>query len=61
MNTQTENPPLSYTVDGATKASGLGRTTIYSLISENRLRIVKVGRRTLIPADSLRALIAGEA
>jgi len=52
--------PLSYTIDGAMRATGLGRSKIYSLIGDGTLARVKVGSRTLIPATSLRALI-GEA
>ncbi len=33
----------------------LGRTTIYSEINSGRLKIVKVGRRTLISREALRA------
>ncbi|MCZ6859587.1 MAG: helix-turn-helix domain-containing protein [Alphaproteobacteria bacterium] len=32
----------------------LGRTTIYSEINSGRLKIVKVGRRTLISREALR-------
>ena len=50
---------LAYTIDGASKASGLGRTTIYGLIGSGQLGAVKAGNRTLIPADSLHAYIDG--
>lgn len=55
--------PLAYTVDEATRVSGLGRTTLYKLASENPPRITmrKIGRRTLVVAASLRALIENEA
>ncbi len=35
--------------------SGLGRTTIYSEINSGRLKIVKVGRRTLVTQAALKA------
>lgn len=54
-------PKLGYSIAEAVQASSLGRTTIYSHIAAGRLRAVRVGGRTIIPADSLRALIAGEA
>jgi len=53
-------PPLSYTIDGAMRATGLGRSKLYSLIGDGTLARIKVGTRTLIPAASLRALV-GEA
>jgi len=48
---------ISTTVDGACKATGLGKTSIYRLIGEGRIATVKVGRRTLVKLDSLRALL----
>ena len=57
------NPPdpLAYSIHDACRVSSLGRTRVYSLISEGRLEARKVGKRTLIPDASLRALILGEA
>jgi excisionase family DNA binding protein len=52
---------IAYSVKEACRVSSLGRTTVYAAISAGRLRATRVGGRTLIPADSLRALIAGEA
>lgn len=53
--------PLAYSVSEACRVSSLGRTRLYQLIGEGRLEARKIGRRTLIPAASLRALIEGEA
>lgn len=53
-------PKLGYSIREACQASSLGRTTIYSHISAGRLRAVRVGGRTIIPAEALHALIAGE-
>jgi len=52
---------IAYSIKEACRASSLGRTTLYAHISAHRLKAVRVGGRTLIPADSLHALIAGEA
>lgn len=49
---------LAYTIPEAIYATGLGRTTIYALIGERKLRTIKAGARTLIPADSLRDYLA---
>ncbi|TXN72692.1 excisionase family DNA-binding protein [Methylobacterium sp. WL6] len=49
---------LAYTVPQALYVTGLGRTTIYALIADRKLRTIKVGTRTLIPADSLRGYLA---
>jgi excisionase family DNA binding protein len=52
--------PLAYSVADACRVSSIGRTRLYQLIGEGRLQARKVGKRTLIPASSLRALIEGE-
>lgn len=51
---------IAYSIKEACRASSLGRTTLYAHISANRLRAVRIGGRTVIPAESLHALIAGE-
>jgi excisionase family DNA binding protein len=49
--------PLAYSISEACRVSSLGRTRLYQLIGEGRLEVRKIGKRTLIPAASLRALI----
>lgn len=51
-------PKLAYSIKEAIAASSIRRTKLYSLIKEGDLDAVRIGGRTLIPADSLRALIA---
>ena len=53
-------PKLGYSIREACQASSLGRTTIYNHIAAGRLRVTRVGGRTIIPAENLRALIAGD-
>jgi excisionase family DNA binding protein len=50
---------LAHTIAEATKVTGLGRSTLYEAIGAGKLEARKAGGRTLIPADSLRAFIAG--
>lgn len=61
--TTTNRPsePLAYSVSDACKVSSIGKTRLYGLIKEGRLEARKIGKRTLIPAASLRALIEGGA
>ncbi len=49
--------PLTYTLNGAAAASGLSRSTLYRHAAAGRLRLIKVGGRTLVDAGSLRALV----
>lgn len=49
--------PFTISINEAAKALGLGRTTVYALIREGRLEIVKLGRRTLVKTESIHRLI----
>ena len=61
MNDTPLGAPLAYSIKEASRATSLGRTRLYQLIAEGRLEVRKIGKRTLIPAASLRALIEGKA
>lgn len=50
---------IAYSIKEACAASSLGRTTIYSHIAAGRLRVTRIGGRTVIPAESLHALVGG--
>ncbi len=50
-------PPLSYSVDGAARAIGVSKATIWRLIAAGNLTTFKLGARTLIRADVLMAFI----
>lgn len=52
--------PIAYSVSQACAVTSLNRSLIYELIRSEKLAVTKVGRRTLILASSLRALL-GEA
>ncbi len=54
-----ETPKLAYTITEACHSIGIGRSKLYELIGQGRIQIRKIGMRTVIPAESLRALIAG--
>jgi len=49
--------PIAYTIIDAASVSGFSRSRLYDEIAAGRLRAVKAGKRTLIFADSLRALL----
>ncbi|CAM3239035.1 helix-turn-helix domain-containing protein [Asticcacaulis taihuensis] len=50
---------ISYRIDEAVKASGLGRSFLYEKMAEGALRSVKVGGRRLILRRDLLAFIDG--
>lgn len=51
--------PLAYSIAEACRVSSLGRTRIYELAKEGKIDLVKLGRRSLITAESLRRLLSG--
>lgn len=61
QSTSNDPPKIAYSIKEACKASSLGRTTLYAHIAAGRLLTRRIGGRTIIPAESLHAFIAGEA
>jgi excisionase family DNA binding protein len=61
VHTPSNPDKLAYSVKEACHASSLGRSSIYNHIQSGRLKAVRIAGRTVIPADSLHALLAGEA
>jgi excisionase family DNA binding protein len=51
---------LAYSIPEAMRATSLGKTKMYDLIKEGKLQAVRIGGRTVIPAESLQALINGD-
>jgi excisionase family DNA binding protein len=58
-NTGSAVAPLSYTIPAAAAALGISERSIYNLIDRGKLRKVKAGRRSLIPAVDLHAVVEG--
>jgi excisionase family DNA binding protein len=50
-----DQTPLAVSIEDVCKATGLCRTVVYEHINSGGLRARKVGRRTVILADDLRA------
>ncbi len=48
---------LAYSVADAVAASGIGRTTLFALMSSGELPFVKLGNRTLIRSTDLEGLL----
>ena len=49
--------PVSYSVEDAAKALGIGRTFVFHLIKEGKLKAVHIGRRTLVPVAEVEAFM----
>jgi len=52
---------LAYSINDTARILSLGRTSVYAMIADGRLEAFKLGRRTLIKADSIRRLISEQA
>lgn len=52
---------LAYSINETARTLSLGRTSIYAMIADGRLDAFKLGRRTLIPAESIKRLVAQQA
>lgn len=52
---------LAYSINDTARALSLGRTSIYAMIADGRLEAFKLGSRTLIRAESIKRLVAGQA
>lgn len=49
---------ITYRIAEAVQATGVPRSTLYEEIRGGRLRVCKLGARTLITAEALRAWLA---
>ncbi len=49
---------LAYSPDEAALALGVGRTTVFALMKDGRLKRVKIGTSTVIPRSSLEDFLA---
>jgi len=49
--------PLCYRVNEACAAIGIGRSSLYALIANGKLKAIRIAGRTLIPSDELDRLI----
>ena len=52
---------LAVTIDDACEITGLGRTKIYELIGQGKLKAVSIGRRRLVLMESIEALLLPDA
>ena len=56
-----ETKPISVTISEACRVSGLGRSSIYELIKQQKLKTTAIGRRRLVLFESLEHLITSQA
>lgn len=49
--------PLAVTIKQVCVLTGVGRTTVYKLAQEGRIKFIKVGRRTLVSMACVESLL----
>jgi len=49
--------PLTVRIREACRMTGIGRSKFYELIAAGEIEVVKIGAMTLVPLESLQALI----
>jgi excisionase family DNA binding protein len=52
-----EIAPVLLTVSEAGRALAVGRTTVYQLIRNRELEVIRIGRSTRIPVDAIAAFV----
>lgn len=60
-NNASKLEPKAFRVNDALRLLSISRSHLYGLVMKGKLRIVKVGNRTLIPATEIERLINGGA
>jgi excisionase family DNA binding protein len=53
-----DTSPLAVSISEAAKMLNLGRTTVYKLLNEKRLPLMKVGSRSLVPVAAIHEFVA---
>ena len=56
-NSDDRSAPLANTISTSCRRLGIGRTLIYDLLKQGKLKSIKLGTRTLIPESELQRLI----
>jgi excisionase family DNA binding protein len=51
--------PRLLSIKQAVYELGISRTAVYELITDRKIKTVKIGRRRLIPSDAIEDFIAG--
>jgi excisionase family DNA binding protein len=51
--------PRARRIQDASRAIGISRTTIYNLAAAGKIRLIKIGGRTLVPESEIDRLVEG--
>jgi len=56
----TQMEPLAVSVDEVARRLGIGRTLLYDLVKQGKIRVVKLGNRTIVPVSEIDRLLCGD-
>ncbi|MEO5811559.1 MAG: helix-turn-helix domain-containing protein [Rhodanobacter sp.] len=59
MDTGKEQRSLVVSIGDACKALGIGRTCFYQMLLGEKIRVIKIGNRTLVPQSELERIASG--
>jgi len=59
MNSQADTKPKAMSLDEAAKYVGIGKTTLYGLTRTGKVRLLKVGRKSVVLTADLDAFVDG--
>jgi len=51
------NNPILHSINSTAKILGIGRSSVYALIAAKKIKAVNIGRRRLIPNQSVQHLV----
>lgn len=57
MSAVPNSSPLLHSINDTKSLLNCGRNTVYNLVNSNELTMIKMGRRSLITDESIRALV----
>lgn len=52
--------PLAVTISDAARLIGCGRSKFYQLVQSKQIKILKLGRKSVVPLASLRAFLTAK-
>lgn len=53
-------PKFAFTLEEAAEALNIGRTLSYAMAADGRLRVVRIGRKILVPVTEIQAFLDRE-
>jgi excisionase family DNA binding protein len=59
LNSPPIGAPLAFRVNPFCQRLGISRATLYKYVKLGKIRVIKIGGRTLVPAEEVQRLLSG--